>query len=198
MSYKAQNKDTLLLMNGQIVIEQVTDTLIGAVTMFDPSNNLKKLHYEFEDIYMVKFGSGVNKYYYTQDTLIGNYFNREEMLYYIYGQRDARKGFNAYGCLVGAGITGIASGGLGLFFAPIFPFTYMGLSGITKVRIRHSTISNPNYIDHDPYILGYEKVSRSKRRIQAIIGGSIGLAAGYAIYFTVLKDKLPSAITLRF
>ena len=74
----------------------------------------------------------------------------------------------------------------------------MGLSGIPKVRIRHQTISNPNYIDHDAYILGYERVSRSKRRIQALIGGTVGLAAGYGLYFTVLKDKLPATFKLRF
>ena len=74
----------------------------------------------------------------------------------------------------------------------------MALSGITKVRIRHNTISNPNYIEQDAYILGYERVSRTKRRIQALIGGTIGLAAGYGLYFGILKDKLPTTLTLRF
>ena len=74
----------------------------------------------------------------------------------------------------------------------------MALTGLPKVRIRHSTISNPNYIDHDAYILGYERVSRSRRRIQALIGGTIGLAAGYGLYFGVLKDRLPTTLTLRF
>lgn len=116
----------------------------------------------------------------------------------MYGERDARKGFKARGALIGSGLVGAASGGLGLFFAPIFPFGYMGLSGITKVKIKHSTISNPNYIDHDAYILGYERVSRSKRRIQSLIGGTIGLAVGYGLYFGVLKNNLPSTLKLRF
>lgn len=197
-SFKAQHKDTILLMNGNIVVEKVLDTLIGAVTIVNPSNTLEKLHYEYDDIYCVKYATGFIDYYYSQDTMKGNYFTREEMEYYMYGERDARKGFKARGCLIGAGVVGLASGGLGLFFAPIFPYGYMGLSGITKVRIKHSTISNPNYIEHDGYILGYERVSRTKRRIQALIGGSIGLAAGYALYFTVLKDKLPGTLTLRF
>jgi len=74
----------------------------------------------------------------------------------------------------------------------------MALTGIPKVKIKHKTISNPNYIDHDAYIYGYERVSRSKRRIQALIGGTIGLVAGYGLYFTVLKNNLPSTFTLRF
>jgi hypothetical protein len=195
---KAQYKDTILLMNGNYVVEKVIDTLIGAVTIVNPEKTTEKLHYEYDDIYCVKYASGFTDYYYSQDTLRGNYFTRDEMQYYIYGERDARKGFKARGSLIGAGIVGLASGGLGLFFAPVFPYGYMALSGIPKVRIRHSTISNPNYIDQDAYILGYERVSRSKRRIQALIGGTIGLAAGYGLYFGLLKDKLPSTITLRF
>lgn len=195
---KAQYKDTILLMNGNYVVEKVIDTLIGAVTIVNPDKTTEKLHYEYDDIYCVKYASGFTDYYYSQDTLRGNYFTRDEMQYYIYGERDARKGFKARGSLIGAGIVGLASGGLGLFFAPVFPYGYMALSGIPKVKIKHSTISNPNYIDHDAYILGYERVSRSKRRIQALIGGTIGLAAGYALYFGLLKNKLPSTITLRF
>lgn len=195
---KAQYKDTILLMNGNYVVEKVIDTLIGAVTIVNPEKTTEKLHYEYDDIYCVKYASGFTDYYYSQDTLRGNYFTRDEMQYYIYGERDARKGFKARGSLIGAGVVGLASGGLGLFFAPVFPYGYMALSDIPKVRIKHSTISNPNYIDHDAYILGYERVSRSKRRIQALIGGTIGLAAGYGLYFGLLKDKLPSTITFRF
>lgn len=195
---KAQAKDTILLMNGNKVVEKVTDTLIGAVTIVDPEKPTKKLHYEYDEIYCVKYGSGLKDYYYSQDTLNGNYFTRDEMEYYIFGERDARKGFKARGCLIGAGITGLVSGGLGLFFAPVFPYGYMGLSGITKVKIKHSTISNPNYIEHDAYILGYERVARGKRRIQALIGGSIGLVVGYGLYFGVLKDNLPATIKISF
>jgi hypothetical protein len=197
-SSKAQNKDTILLMNGNIVVEKVIDTLIGAVTIVNPAKTTEKLHYEYDQIYCVKYAVGFTDYYYIQDTMKGNYFTRDEMLYYIYGERDARKGFKAPGALIGAGVIGLVSGGVGLFFAPIFPYGYMALTGVPKVRIRHKTISNPMYIDQDAYILGYERVSRSRRRIKALIGGTIGLAAGYGLYFGVLKDKLPASITLRF
>ncbi len=194
----SQNKDTLVLMNGNVVVETVTDTLIGAVTILNPAKPTEKLHYEYDQIYCVKYGNGFTDFYYSQDTVLGNYFTREEMQYYIYGERDARKGFKARGSLIGAGVVGLMSGGVGLFFAPVFPYGYMGLSGITKVRIKHNTISNPNYIDHDAYILGYERVARTRRRIKALIGGTIGLGLGYGLYFTVLKDKLPATLKIRF
>lgn len=195
---RAQYKDTILLMNGNVVVEKVIDTLLGAVTIVNPAKTTEKLHYEYDEVYAVKYSTGFIDYFYTQDTLKGNYFTRDEMEYYIYGERDARKGFKARGALIGAGVVGLTSGGLGLFFAPVFPYGYMALTGLPKVRIRHSTISNPNYIDHDAYILGYERVSRSRRRIRALLGGTIGLAAGYGLYFGVLKDRLPTTLTLRF
>jgi hypothetical protein len=198
LSTFSQNKDTILLMNGNYVVEKVLDTLIGAVTIVNPEKVSEKLHYEYDEIFCVKYSNGFTDYYYTQDTLKGNWFTREEMQYYIYGERDARKGFKARGALIGAGVAGIIGGATGSFFAPILPYGYMALTGLPKVRIKHKTISNPNYIDHDSYILGYERVSRSRRRIQALIGGTVGLAVGYGLYFGVLKNVLPSTIKLRF
>ena len=198
LSCFSQSKDTVLLMNGNIVVEKVIDTLIGAVTVMHPEKAGEKLHFEYDQIYAVKYASGFTDYYYRQDSLLGNYFTRDEMEYYIYGERDARKGFKPRGSLIGAGAVGLVSGGLGIFFAPVFPVGYMGLSGIPKVRIRHSTISNPNYIEHDAYILGYERVARSKRRLQSLLGGAIGLAAGYGLYFGVLKNALPTTLNISF
>lgn len=195
---KAQNKDTILLMNGNYIVEKVIDTTIGAVTIINPKNSIDKIHYEYDQIYCVKYGSGFTDYYYSQDSLMGNNFTREEMMYYIHGERDARKGFKANGALIGSGAVGLVSGGLGLFYAAAFPYSYMALSGATKIKIKHNTISNPNFIDSDAYILGYERVSRSRRRIKSIIGGSIGLALGYGVYFGLLRDKLPAGLTLRF
>ena len=194
----AQSKDTILLMNGQLVVEKVVDTLIGAVTILDPENTTKKLHYTYDEVYAVYYGSGVKDFYYSQDTMRGNYFTRNEMEYYIYGERDARKGFKPRGALFGAGLAGLIGGASGFFFAPVLPYGYMALSGITKVRIKHKTISNPNYIEHDAYILGYERVARSKRRIQSLIGGTIGMAVGFGLYFAVLKDNFPATIKIRF
>jgi hypothetical protein len=109
------------------------------------------------------------------------------MYYFMAGERDAKKGFKARGSLIGCMAAGFAGGLSGNLLGPILPFGYMGLCGITKVRIRHETISNPYYIDHDPYILGYERQARSKRRIQCLIGGGIGLVAGYLTNVTVAK-----------
>jgi hypothetical protein len=169
-------------MNGQIVGEKVIDTLLGAVTIFNPMKPNKKIHYELNQLYMVKFSNGTKRFYYSQDSSIYNYFTRDEMWMYMKGEADARKGFKARGSLIGAGVAGLIGGMTGTFWAPVAPYGYMALTGIPKVRIRANTISNPNYVDSDGYILGYERVARHKRRIQAVIGGSIGLVLGYTIY----------------
>lgn len=189
-----QQKDTIILMNGNVVVERVIDTLLGAVTIYHPTKPQKKIHYEYEDLYGIFYGNGSKKYYYRQDTIRYNWFTRDEMYYFIKGEQDGRKGFKARGALIGAGIFGFVGGASGAFFAPILPYGYMALSGLPKVRIRHNTISNPNYIDHDPYILGYERTARYKRRTKSLLGGTVGLIAGYVFYFA-LKDYYPSGYT---
>ncbi|HRH10733.1 MAG TPA: hypothetical protein PLU73_04430 [Bacteroidia bacterium] len=181
---RAQTKaqDTIFLMNGHVVAEKVIDTLLGAVTILNPKKPERKINYELSQLYMVKFSDGNKRYYYTQDTFLLNYFTRDEMWMYMKGERDARKGFRPIGSIIGSGISGIIGGMTGTFWGPCLPFGYMSLSGITKVRIRHSTVSNPAYVDSDGYILGYERVARHRRRIHSIISGAIGLAVGYTIY----------------
>lgn len=184
----SQNKDTVILMNGNVVVETVVDTSLGAVTIPNPGKPGKRLHYEFEDIFCVHYASGHKHYYYSQDSLRSNWYTRDEMYMFTKGEADARKGFTARGAAISAGILGFIGGATGTFFGPILPYGFMASSGIPKIRIRHSTISNPNYIDYDTYILGYERTARYKRRIRSLTGGTIGLALGYAAYFVLFKN----------
>jgi hypothetical protein len=190
-------QDTIYLMNGHVVGEKVVDTILGAVTIMDPKKPSKKIHYELNQLYLVSYANGDKRYYYTQDTATGNWFTREEMWMYMKGENDARKGFKARGALIGAGIAGILGGMTGSFFGPIAPYGYMALSGIPKVKIRHESISNPTYIDSDAYILGYERVARRKRKINSVIGGTIGLAIGYGLY-ALLHNYYPDQINIGF
>ncbi|GIV29318.1 MAG: hypothetical protein KatS3mg028_0384 [Bacteroidia bacterium] len=81
----------------------------------------------------------------------------------------------------------------GLFVAPALPLGFYLISDITKIKIRHHSVSNPELLQYDAYILGYQKVARSKRRIHAIIGGASGLLLGYITYFT-FKNQYPPSI----
>lgn len=190
-------KDSIYLLNGQMVSETVIDTLLGAVTIINPEKPEKKIHYELDDIYMVSYKNGYRRYYYSQDSLKNNWFTRNEMWYFMKGERDARKGFKARGALIGSGIAGLIGGMSGTFFGPVLPYGYLALVGLPKVRIRANTISNPVYVDYDAYILGYERNARSKRRIQSIIGGTTGLIIGYGLY-ALLHNYYPEEINIGF
>jgi hypothetical protein len=179
---RAQKQDSVFLMNGQIVAGKVIDTTLGAVTMNHPKKAHKRIHYEWDQLYMVKFANGRKRFYYVQDSTINNWFTRQEMWMYMKGERDARKGFRGNGSLVGATLMGLAGGMSGTLWGPIAPYTYMMLTGLPKVRIRHSTVSDPRNLESDAYILGYERVARQKRKIKAVIGGTVGLLAGYTFY----------------
>jgi hypothetical protein len=184
---QAKVQDTIYLMNGRVVGEKVIDTLLGAVTIVNPKKPSKKIHYEWDQLFMVRFANGDKRYYYKQDSLLSNWFSRDEMWMYMKGENDARKGFKARGCLIGACVAGIAGGLTGTFWAPIAPYGFMALSGLPKIRIRHSTISNPTYVESDAYILGYERVARQRRRIKSVIGGTIGLGIGYGAFALFLN-----------
>lgn len=178
----SQQKDTIVLMNGNLIVEKVIDTLLGAVSAWDSKRHNKKLHYEYDDVYGIFYADGNKKYFYRQDTARYMWFTRDEMGFFVKGERDARKGFKARGAMYTAGAIGFLSGATGAFFAPLAPYGFMAISGATKVRIKHNTISNPAYIDSDAYILGYERTARYKRKIRSLLGGTVGLGLGYAFY----------------
>lgn len=175
-------QDTIYLMNGHAIGQKILDTTFNTVTIDHPKKAGKKIHYEQDQLYMIRFVNGKQRYYYQQDESINNIFTRKEMWMYMKGEKDARRGFKARGALITAGIFGFIGGATGTIWGPIAPYGFMALSGITKIKIRHNTISNPVFLESDAYILGYERVARQKRKTRSLIGGTIGLVAGYSFF----------------
>ncbi len=186
-------QDTIYLMNGHVIGEKIIDTVLGAVTILDPKKASKKINYELDQLYMVRFADGYKRFYYEQDSTLGNWFTRDEMWMFMKGERDAHRGFKARGALIGGGIAGLVGGMTGTLWGPVAPFGFMALSGITKVRIRAETISHPTYVESDAYILGYERVARQKRKIKSVIGGAFGLVVGYGLY-AILHPYYPETV----
>ena len=197
VSSQTKAQDTIYLMNGQVVGEKVIDTILGAITIINPKKTSKKIHYEWDQIFMVRYANGDKRYYYQQDSLLSNWFSRDEMWMYMKGENDARKGFKAKGAMIGAGIAGIIGGMSGTFWGPIAPYGFMALSGLPKIKIKHNTISNPAYVESDAYILGYERVARQRRKIKSVIGGTIGLIIGYTFY-GIFHNSYPENINVGF
>jgi hypothetical protein len=187
LSAKAQeNKDTVLMMNGDAIICTVVDTTNGLTSIKNPKNPNKNITLENDRIFSIKSPAG-ESIMYVYDTVIGNEFTIDEMRYFIYGEQDADHKFKAKGCLIIGAAVGLLSGVTGSFLCPIPPFAFAALSGIPKVKIKKSTVSNPEYLTHDPYLMGYERVAKKKRKLKSLIGGGIGLAVGLGT-FGVLKS----------
>lgn len=193
--YSQNVSDTIYLMGGEKLSARVIDTTFALVTYQLPSSKKpdKIRNFEKDDIFCIRYKDGTHFYYYSQDTLRGDWFTREEMWLFTQGERDAAKKFTPQTTLILSGIIGFTGGITGMYVAPALPLTFFLVSDITKIKIKHHTISNPELLQHDAYILGYQKVARSKRKIYSIIGGISGLALGYITYFT-FKNQYPQVI----
>lgn len=189
-------QDTIYLMNGQKIGSHIIDTSFALVTYKIPASKQpeKIRNLEKDDIFCIRYKKDNTLfYYYSQDTSRGDWFTREEMWHFTQGERDAWKGFKPIATGIIGGTIGLAAGMTGMYIAPALPLGFYLLSDITKIKIRHSSVSNPELLQHDAYILGYQKVARSKRRIYAIIGGASGLVLGYLTYFT-FKNQYPASV----
>jgi hypothetical protein len=179
------NKDTVLLLNGGVVTGIVIDTTNGVTSLKNPKDSTKNIIIENDRIFSITNQNG-ESIMYVYDTLIGNEFTIDEMRYFILGEQDAEKGFKAKGAFWGNAVIGAASGALGTLLAPIPVFAFVALSGVPKVKVKPSSVSNIEYIKHDSYLMGYERVARKKRKMGSLIGGGIGLGVGFGTYF-ILK-----------
>jgi hypothetical protein len=119
---------------------------------------------------------------YVYDTVIGNEFTVDEMRYFILGERDADKNYKARGTLALGVLIGTLSGFTGSFLCPIPPFAFTALCGLPKIKIKPGTVTNQDFLKHDPYLMGYERVARKKRKLQSLIGGGVGLVVGLSTY----------------
>jgi hypothetical protein len=173
--------DTVFLMSGKVVTGVVKDTSNEKLKILIPKKGEFKSDFiDQELIFSVKYKTGTEKVFYVQDTLFGNYYTPNEIRYYLHGERDARKNYRCRLWVAGGFILGYGSG---LFHSPILlavPFGYSSASAGFRVKIRPGSISNPDYLRYDTYLLGYEKVARQKRLMRTMISGAIGFACGFA------------------
>lgn len=177
--------DTILLLNGQQLICPVIDTsFFGVKVNYQKRNKQREMIVEGERIFSVKFGSnGQEKIYYKQDSAFENYFTVDETRLFIKGEQDAAKykpRFATASSIV-IGVSSIVV--LPSIFSLAPPFAYSASTLVPKIRIKHSTVSNPAYLNYDTYILGYERVARKKRLVQSLKGSVCGLAIGFAGVF---------------
>ena len=193
--------DTVFLMNGEILITPVIDTLPEYIYCFHPFPTKKqpqrKLLLDRERVFSIQFSTGNQRVFYTQDTMIGYFFTVPEMKNFIYGEQDASTLYKARLDFFSGLAVGLVSGamipykGYSSVFAFLPPLANVGITLIPKVKVpraRYDVRGAPHY---DMYLMGFERIARKKKVISAIKCGGLGLVAGFATYYLVLNKIDP-------
>ncbi|HEV7231845.1 MAG TPA: hypothetical protein VGO45_10980 [Bacteroidia bacterium] len=171
-------KDTLILMNGLKLAGDVLDTAYQKTTVKYVKKNGKEKTVVVDNdlIFSILYRNGREKIIYEQDTVSGNYFTPDETRLFIYGERDAEKHYHSPITTIASIAIGVGSGYFGSILCLIPPFAFSGIMLIPKIKIKYKTVSTPEYLNFDTYVLGYEKVARKKKLFHSLIGGIGGLA----------------------
>lgn len=185
--FSQSGNDTILLLNGNTIITNIIDTANASVSFKNPKHPAKNIVIENERIFSIRNSNGENIIY-SYDTILGNEFTIDEMRYFIKGEQDAQKGFKARGAFWGNLFIGAGAGVTGFFFSPAVPFAFTALAGVPKVKIKKNTVSDPEYLNHPEYLMGYQRVADKKRKIKSLVSGGIGLGIGLGTFF-ILKNN---------
>ncbi len=185
ISVSQNGNDTILFINGNTVITTVTDTTNGLISFIKPKKSKKIKTVDNDNVFSITNSKGT-EIIYIYDTLTGNDLTVDEMRYYIRGEQDARKVIKGRAGFWTNLIVSTGACATGNFLTPIVPFAVAGLLGLPRVQIQEGSVSNPEYLNHDAYLMGYEREGRRKRKVKALLGGSIGLVVGIGTSF-ILK-----------
>ncbi len=185
----AQPLDTVYLMSGKTVTGIVKDSADERLKILIPrKGNFKADFIDLDLVYSVKYTTGTESVFYKQDTLFGNYYSAQEVKFFLQGERDARKSYRCPMWTTGAFVAGFAGGYTENFFLTFLPpFLYAGATTLFRIKIRPGTVSNPDYLKYDTYLLGYEKQARQHRIFRSLLVGGIGMVSGF-ITSSVIQD----------
>jgi hypothetical protein len=175
--------DTVYLMSGRTLAGVVKDTSAQELKVLVPSKNgeFKADYVDIDLVFSVKYRNGKEEVFYQQDTLFGNYYTPQEVRFFLQGERDALRSFRCPWVTAGAFVAGFAGGYTQNFFLTFVPpFAYAGSTTFFRIKIRPGTVSSPDYLKYDTYLLGYEKEARKRRVFRSLMFGGIGMVAGFA------------------
>ncbi len=187
-------QDKVLFTNGKE--KEVTIVKIDEYNIFYHKPNKKnEKRFRKENVFSITYLDGKEEIIYNPDTLgflVTDVvepevdYTVEEMRRYIAGAQDGRKVKKTAALLTSAGISTVGSG-LGAFYGPIAPATYIIVLGTTKQKPNEAKVAHPEYILDEAYLAGYSKAARKRKIIAAAEGGLIGLAVGIPLYWAVFR-----------
>ncbi len=176
----------LLSVEGtEITLEVEKTTLSGK----PKKDKFKEVSIHKSEVFSITFNTG-EWVLYAPDEMLGDDLLVDQMRIYIAGEQDARDLYNPLptvlvGVVVGAGAAILASGGLILTILP--PLAYAAAQFIPIMKIEEKTIRNPAHRFNEDYAAGYERVARSRKVLGGLKGSALGMVAGVAVYYLVLR-----------
>jgi hypothetical protein len=182
--------DTLLRINGRSIVTKIiaTDSAKGIFYYLKPTNPNRFKKVTFDNTFSITNTTGEHLIY-AQDTL-GNDYTVPEMRYFILGEQDASKYKHPKLPFITNFIISGAAGLTGSFFAPIIPLVFTGILAIPKPKVKPTQVSSAMYLDEPTYISGYKYEAARKRRMNAVLGGGIGLVGGLVTSFILSSQGI--------
>lgn len=141
--------------------------------------------------------SGEETILYKQDTLMGNFFTKNEMKMFVYGERDAFANYKSSGWFVtglGLGFTSVIldtydfspNGGFFKITPSIVPVAVPLVvtigAGIFKPKLRKEYAADVAFLSSEHYIEGFQKIARVKKLKSSLLGSVIGVGTGFLVY----------------
>lgn len=142
--------------------------------------------------------SGEETILYKKDTLMGNFFSKNEMKMFVFGERDAYNNYKPTPWFItGLGI-GFASvigdtyefngPTTGFFkrtpsiFPIVIPLGVTIVAGIGRPKVRKEYAADINFLSSEHYIEGFQKIAKVKKLKNAMFGSILGVGAGFLVY----------------
>lgn len=202
-------QDRIMLLTGKVLTGKVVtyDEAYLEYT-YKKKNEVKTDLLERYRIYSTIDSSNKETILYIRDSTVGNFMTQPEMKLFIDGERDAYKNFktrgsNVTGFIFALGVsltdTYKRQDTTSLFASKLFfngffrdepsivhfipPFIYPILAGLPSISIRISDVTEKNNLLQQPYLEGFERVGKQKRRFGGLAYSAMGSAAGICLYF---------------
>jgi hypothetical protein len=183
-------QDTVVLLNGKTIegeVLEVTESLVVINVL--KKQTIQKREIDAERVFAVQYKNGSEKVLYQQDTTAGAFYTVEEMRYFILGEQDAFKYYRSPDASVLA-FLGSAAGGFLFaesFVVILMPILSTGVVNIPRVRAKPGKVSNDNYLEHEAFHDGYERVAKNKRIQNTLKASVFGLITGVATFHAIKK-----------
>lgn len=175
------SSDTITLINGQVIVGEVLEINPDYIVYnyFKKKKTIKKGVSPLI-VYSIDYADGQKEVVYEKNEEEDLYLTKEEMLYFIKGQQDAREYYRTRGIFIG----GVAIGALAGYvlydeiYVATIPFVYSVGAGLTNIEVRQNPSTTEDIRRTAAYQEGYLKVARSRKVFAALAGSVMGTAAG--------------------